>query len=443
MPATSKKKLILIPSKTMDKNKKSERNENGLVRMAATTRNFLGFDGDKVEVWTTGADSSSKPASVLLNIFKAYSADITELKKQLRTGDVTENEMKRIGFVTTKMYNRITGGDDNKNIWVSTGVHDTVIGADPEFLLFDSGGKVVHANGIMSKEGIIGCDGAMAEVRPPPSTGPEGLVKNIINAFSDKSLTAAITPYEWHCGCYWRNSSRDYPMGGHIHVGNPAAVARMTLQRREMFFNVLNKIIDELVAIPCIRLDGEMGRKRRSECQMANSNHGWGWFGEWRTCNGRLEHRSLSGMWLLHPSVAKCVLGTAKAVTDAVFKHWAEHGFEHKYVVPQKYEGLNHSDMNSGNFNAWKEFGVCHDMGTTMSSAELKKKLNESRGGDITKAYLSTWLQNMKRLETYSQYSKYIRGLREILKINMNELGGWDRKIQNNWLGSKKFIVDI
>jgi hypothetical protein len=33
--------------------------------------------------------------------------------------------------------------------------------------------------------------------------------------------------------------------------------------------------------------------------------------------------------------------------------------------------------------------------------------------------------------------------MREILKISMGELTKWDRKIQNNWLKSKKFIVNI
>jgi len=49
----------------------------------------------------------------------------------------------------------------------------------------------------------------------------------------------------------------------------------------------------------------------------------------------------------------------------------------------------------------------------------------------------------MKKLSTYGKYSKYIDGLREILKLSMPELAKWDRKIQNNWLKSKKFLVDV
>lgn len=438
---TGKKKLILLPSRSMDNNRKDDRNENGLVRMAAKARDFMSFVDDKVEIWTVAG--AERQASVLLDIFHAYSTDVKKAKDLVGKGDFKTADLNRIGFVTSKMYKRITGGDDDTNIWVSTGVHDTVIGADPEFLLFDSADNVIHANNLMSKEGIIGCDGAMAEVRPKPSTSPEGLVKNIESAFSNKSLTSAISNYDWMAGCYYRNSKRDYPMGGHIHIGNPAKVARMTMPRREMFFNVMNKIIDELLSIPCMRFDDDMGNKRRTNCQMSLGGGGWGYFGEWRTCNGRLEHRTLSGMWLMHPSVAMCVVGTAKAITDEIFKRWANHDFKYDYVVPMKYKGLNYQDMNNDNFTAWKSFPVCKDLNAIMPSKELRNILNKSKGSDVSKSWLDKWHSKMRRLSTYGKYSKYIDGLREILRVSMPELSKWDRKIQNNWLKSKKFLVDV
>lgn len=441
MTTAGKKKLILFPSRSMDNNRKEDRNESGLIRMGAKARKFMSFDEEKVEIWTV--EGQERNASVLLDIFQAYTTDVKKVKDLVKRGKIKPGDLNRIGFVTTKMYNRITGGED-KNIWVSTGVHDTVFGADPEFLLFNDEGEVVHANGVMKKAGKIGCDGAMAEVRPSPATTPEGLVKNIQKCFADKSLTSPISHYEWRAGCYHRNSKRDYPMGGHIHVGNPAKVARMPMQKREMFFNVMNKIMDELISIPCMRFDGDMGNKRRTKCQMClGNNGGWGYFGEWRTCNGRLEHRTLSGMWLMHPTVAMCVLGTAKAITDEVFKRWAQNKFNYGYVVPMKYQGLNYQDMNHDSFSEWKDFPVCKDLGALMPSKELRQVLNMSKGSDVSKVWLTKWHSKLKRMSTYGKYAKHIDGLREILKISMNELSGWDRKIQNNWLKSKKFIVNI
>jgi len=408
--------------------------------MAAKARNFMDFDEKQVEIWTAGGNE--RKTAVLLDIFHAFSTDVKKVKDLVRKGELKPGDLNRIGFVTTKMYNRITSGDTDTNIWVSTGVHDTVVGADPEFLLFDENGDVVHANGVMVKEGMIGCDGAMAEVRPKPSTSAAGLVENIKSAFANKSLTAAINNYEWRAGCYFRNSKRDYPMGGHIHIGNPAKVARMSMPKREMFFNVMNKIVDEFVSIPCMRLDGEMGTKRRTKCQMSNSG-GWGYFGEWRTCNGRLEHRTLSGMWLMHPSVAKCVIGTTKAVTDEIFKQWANRKFNYDYVIPMKHHGLNYHDMNNDSFASWGDFSVCKDLQATMSSKELRQILNMSKGSDVSKSWLDKWHAKMRRMSTYEKYSDSIDGLREILKISMPELSKWDRKIQNNWLKSKKFLVNV
>ena len=438
---TSKKKLILVASKTMDGNKKESRNENGLIRMAAKARKYMDFNDSQVEIWPGGSTEERKQNAVLLDIFHAFSGDVTRLKKMTQSGELKTADLNRVGFVTTKMFNRITGGDKQKNIWISTGVHDTVMGCDPEFLLFNSNGEVVKANNIsgMSKTSKIGYDGAMAEVRPDPSTTPDGLVINIKKCFTDTNLTRPISGYDWHAGCYYKDNSRDYPMGGHIHVGNPAKVARMKMVNREAFFNVLNKIMDELIAVPCVRLDGDMGTKRRTQCSMGR----FGFFGEWRPHNGRLEHRTLSGMWLLHPTLAKCVIGTAKAITDEVFKRWAHEGFEHSYVIPSKYKGYNRNDMNDTSFNGWKEFELCKDLDATMTSGQLKKILDNSKGGDIDRKYLNAWHAKMKRLTTYPQYSKYIDGLKEILSISLTEMSKWDRKIQNNWLKSKKFIVNV
>jgi hypothetical protein len=418
----------------MDKNKKENRNENNLIRMSKKARQFMQFNEDQVEVWSVGTTATERKSNaILLNIFQAYSDDLKTIKDK-------SVDTNRIGFVTTKVWRKITSGKDEQNIWVSTGVHDTVIGADPEFLLFDEKGNVVRANNVMSKVGVLGCDGAMAEIRPEPSISPEGLIKNIKSVFSNKKLTNPITKYDWVAGCYYRDDSRDYPMGGHIHIGNPLKVARMTLNKREIFFNVLNKIMDELLSIPCIRLDNDMGNKRRTQCQMSNTG-GWGYFGEWRTCDGRLEHRTLSGMWLMHPSLAKCVVGTAKAISDDVFKRWASKNFSHEYIVPKKY--ANFSRDKAASFNDWRSFTVCEDTDTCMSSKELKAILNQSKSSDIDKTYLSNWHNKMRRLSTYNKYSKYIDGLKEILTVPITEVNKWNRNIKENWLDGKKFAIDI
>jgi hypothetical protein len=71
------------------------------------------------------------------------------------------------------------------------------------------------------------------------------------------------------------------------------------------------------------------------------------------------------------------------------------------------------------------------------------KFLNDSDPTAINASYLNKWLSTMKSFSTYKDNSKYIHGLYEILKISAKQLQEYDREIQKNWLGNKKFMVDL
>lgn len=440
-----KEKLILIVSDQMDSNKKEDRNENGLIRMPATTRKHMNFDG-KVEL------SSSAKKAMLLDIFHAFSTDIKNLKRKVKEGEMSEEEIKRVGFVTSKTYNEITGDDKRvKNIWVSDTIEKNVIGTDPEFLLFRSENgtdEVVRANNILPKDGLLGSDGAMAEIRPDPAAEISGLVKNIASIFSNKQITSRIKDYKWMASCYHKDSVRDYPVGGHIHIGNPMLVAKLPAAQRKMFFNTINKIMDELLSIPMIKFDGaENGSCRRIKCEMglAHGNHrGYGYFGEWRPCRvggeEHFEHRTLSGMWLIHPSVAKAVLGTAKVISDEIFKMSTVKGYDTKYVFPKKFSDKR---IWSPEFDEWDKIPLAKDMGCIKTSDEMIKLLNRSSPDFITREYLNNWFNHLKSMSSYKKGSKYVDALYEILKISSKQLTEWDKQIQNNWLGGKKFLVEI
>jgi hypothetical protein len=428
----AKEKLILVPSAKMDSNKKEERNEHGLVRMSKAARTNMGFD-DKVEIYPASKTSDRIKGAMLLEIFHAFTADI----KKAREDGLTDAELRRTGFVTTNTYNKITGGTTTKiakNIWITDDIADTIIGADPEFLLFDKHGDVVRANNVMGYNGPIGCDGAMAEVRPKPSVSPEGLVENIKTLFEDQELTNRIKPYNWMAGCYYKDQSRDYPIGGHIHIGNPIQIARIGTERRTDFFKAFNKILDELLAVPLIKVDGaDLGRARRTECTMGK----FGYFGEFRLCNGRLEHRTLSGMWLMHPTMATMVFGTAKAIIDEVYRHVADHNYNLDYMFPSK---LRRNHVWSTDFNQWGEIPLVNDLGCTKSSRQMVELLHKSSATKITLKYLQGWHNRMRSLSTYKQYSKYIDGLYEILKNRTKAFHEYNKRLQSNWLEGSKFL---
>ena len=437
----ARSKLILVPSTKMDGNKKEGRQEHNLIRLPKVSREYLDstikIDPTiKLELYSdTGSTETRINSSKLLTVFKAFAGDI----KRCKDKGMTPEELVRVGFVTTSTFNKIAGSEllKENSIWVANDINDTVIGADPEFLLFDKDGGVIRANNVLSYHSALGCDGAMAEVRPKPAIQPEGLVKNISEILHNKNLTDPIKQYNWIAGCYHKDQSRDYPIGGHIHIGNPIQIANMGNNDRMAFFNVLNKIIDELLAVPMIKIDGAFyGAARRTKCTMGK----YGYYGEWRPCDGRLEHRTLSGMWLMHPTLATCVLGTVKAIIDEVFRLVTDSKFDINYMFPDKLKGV---DLWHPDFKEWKSIPLAIDMGCTADSKYMTEALHKSNASKISIQFIKNWHKRMKGLSTYETYAKYIDGLAEMLKINHKEYNRFDKSIQKNWIEGKKFIVDF
>jgi hypothetical protein len=432
-----KKDLILVASKSMDNNQKPDRDENSLVRMPASTRNSLGFGDDPLEIVSKAANASA----TAVNVFQAFSKDIKALKS---SGKYSDEELKRVAFVTSRTFRQITGRTDissSKDIWASKTPFETLIGADPEFLLFDHRGKVIRANNVMQKEGKIGSDGAMGEVRPDPARDPKELIKNIQQIFADDVLTQRIQDYIWKACVYHKDEVRDYPVGGHIHLGNPPGVTSLAVEKRMVLFAVVNKIIDELLAIPLVKHDGEkLGKSRRSECQMALGNNGYGFYGEWRQCNGRLEHRTLSGLWLMHPEFAESVIGTAKAIADEAFglvgsKAYNLSFFKHPDIGIKNYNHLYRVD-----FDGWEAIGLAKAMDCIKPSSYMTSMLNSSKTRSVTRPFLTTWYKKMKRMSTYQKYSTYIDKLYEILKMTKTKVDSVGFDIKANWLTGKKFL---
>ena len=426
-----KQKLILIPSIRMDSNKKDDRNENGLVRMSKVSRDIMGFK-NKVELYPNSSAEDRLRGSVLLDIFHAFSSDIEEA----RTSGISEEELSRVGFVTTKTYNRILGAGNKKpnTIWITEDINDTVVGADPEFLLFDKNNRVVRANSVLSFTSPIGCDGAMAEIRPKPAISPEEIMDNILTLLTNKGYTDPIKDFSWMAGCYYKDDIRDYPIGGHIHIGNPVKVAEIPMEKRMGLFKSLNKILDELLAIPMIKIDGDdLGRARRTESAMGK----YGFFGEFRPHQGRLEYRTLSGMWLMHPKLTKMVFGVTKAIVDEVYRHIANKDFNLEYMFPKF---LEKEKIWSPGFDGWDKIPLVNDIGCVCNSDIMINTLNTSSASKITAKFLNSWFSRMKKLSTYKMYSEYIDELYEVLKNKPSVFQKCNKNIQNNWLEGAEFL---
>lgn len=427
--------LILMISERMNENKKDGRNEHNLIRCSAAVRESLSISATTIDL--EGANGSA-----LLNIHQAYSDDIKRLKS---CGVVAPADMVRVAFVTTDVMERLTNDINQPFAIVKCGLpklKTLLLGADPEFLLF-SGPSIVRASSVMQKAGPIGSDGAMIEVRPEPSPDPEVIVDNIKKIFTNEALTKPVQSYDWIAGIYHKDASRDYPVGGHIHIGNPAGISKIPQDDRNFLFAVLNKIIDELLALPMIKLDGaDLGKSRRSDCKMAvYGTTGYGFYGEWRLCQGRLEHRTLSGLWLAHPKLSKYVLGTAKAIAEAVYAYITATGFKTESFKHPDIDLNNHKHLYRSDFDGWENIQLAKEFGCISGSNLMSNLLNNSRASSINKKFLVDWYTKIRRLETYNKYSAYVDGLYEVLKLRPAHLQKIDVDIKKNWIKGNDFII--
>jgi hypothetical protein len=421
----------------MDKN--NRRNENELIRMSKNTRDMNEFSRSKIEISCT---QKGRPP-VVLEIFKAYADDLKWVSEKY-----SKEEIDRIAFVTTHTLERISGSNNLCNVWLSEDVDNVMIGADPEFLIKNKGlTEIINARSLLAPVGEMGSDGAMGEIRPYPCKDPMEFCSNIRNIFMDKKYKNIIDNYILVAGCYERDKVRDFPIGGHIHVGNPVDILKVSITNRQLILKTLNKILDELLAIPVSRLDiGENRYNRRAGCKMSPYG-GYGFFGELRFAKDpkdpdktlRLEHRTLSGMWLMHPVVTTSVIGVAKLIIDSFWDIMKQKEFDVDFAFPKDYIK---SQIWKPGFDSWSEFPICKEMMCNRSSSDMIKILNSKDNKGINKQFLNAWREKLRKLPYYDKYENFVNLLNDILLIPIREIETYDRTIQKNWIENKKFIVE-
>ena len=132
------------------------------------------------------------------------------------------------------------------------------------------------------------------------------------------------------------------------------------MQNNEIFRKsthaILQKILDELVAIPMMKVEGV-----KESCERRQQSYGkYGGSRVKGPHSERLEYRTLSGQWLTHPALASAVLGTVKAISHSIFKDIEDNGNDVKFV---SFKGKD-STYFHGNYNDWNNIPIIHNYGT-------------------------------------------------------------------------------
>lgn len=434
-----KKSLILLPSRLMDNNRKADRGEDKLIRMGTKARSYLELDNEKtVELWPTNTISGRINRSKVLSIFKAYQADLNTAK----SNGMSPEEYLRVGFVTTRTFEYICGDGANgkSDIWISQSIDDTVIGGDPEFILLSNEGEVVYAGNLIDHNGVLASDGPLAELRPDPTIEAEDFVKSIGHILKTHKNAKHISDYKWFASCCWlgngkdrfNNNRREWPVGGHIHIGTPRQVAnKMDINAtfRHFYYVTLNKILDELLGIPLMRVDNK-------EESIARRKH-YGTYGSFRTEHGRLEYRTLSGMWMAHPKLALITLGVAKAIIDAYFQMLEAKNFNTEYL-----SGAINTNTNCfyNDFKRWDNMEVMNAFDTTMPSDRMIDILH-NYNIKYDKAYIKKLSDRLRKLPTYRKYATHIDGLIELVSLPYNKTNKMCKDLKETWVNGEDFII--
>ena len=97
------KPLIILPSDSMDGNKKQGRNEDTLLRMAKATRDGVAVETDTV---TLSGVANSKE----LCIYKAFSKDLIKVRELILEDALSYEDSNRVAFVSSKTFKELGFG---------------------------------------------------------------------------------------------------------------------------------------------------------------------------------------------------------------------------------------------------------------------------------------------------------------------------------------------
>jgi hypothetical protein len=374
--------------------------EHGTIRFPKRARDYFGFSNNMV-VLGTGK------YQINLEVKQAFKTDVRHLATMLQQGKITDESASSVGFVSKTIQQRINRKAGSA--WISDGVGDITVGADPEFGLIGDAGYLTRGNSVVSHAGKFGSDGPSVEVRPPPDRDHLAVVQSMEDIL--KSPPEAADRFKWVGGATYNDPNRIYWFGGHIHLGRPFQIGA------DAAANIYPKIavaLDGLLALPMCRFDTPEPFRRRNGCQ-----YGYGKAGDIRADypeQDRFEYRVLSGLWMVHPTLAKIAIGTAKCIAETAYGRIADRKFDLEWATaPASRKGL------------LKTFGLKDIRG-------VQSIINSAQTEDVTEDRITTWKKSLKKLDFFDEYSAELKALIILAEESPTNIS---LDIRDNWYTGK------
>ncbi|MHA0855306.1 putative amidoligase domain-containing protein [Paenibacillus sp. CMAA1364] len=235
-----------------------------------------------------------------------------------------------------------------------------VMGMDPEFLLIDSSSmEVVPASNYLEREGEVGCDAIHMEGTtsyPIAELRPEpsSHPRGLLVELMHAVRSASLVIKDRRL--LWKAGGMPVPgmpLGGHLHFSGIILTSKML------------QVLDNYLSLPIMLIEDESSLVRRPR---------YGYLGDFRRqSHGGFEYRTLPS-FLVSPMVTKGIVCLA-------------------YIVVSHYRSLSHRPL---------ELEVVHKA----FYEGVKQPIRES---------IAPLLRDIRTLEEYSDYAKYIEPLFELI----------------------------
>lgn len=178
-----------------------------------------------------------------------------------------------------------------------------LVGCDPEFILVDATGHVMHVERYIPHDGPVGWDheGRVLEVRPAPARGTYTLIKRLRSLLLENAARAGLPEARrWRAGAHFNREC----LGGHIHLDVPFNGPQVKEQIGAL--DAFTAALEALDVLPA------------RECLARRASGRYGNYGNVRQADDapRLEYRTMPS-WLFHPVPAFLCLTGAKLATLA------------------------------------------------------------------------------------------------------------------------------
>lgn len=389
--------------------KMSDKHEHGLIRFPKRARQGLGLANSMVVI-------GKGPYQIALETRKAYKKDIQRLATMLRQGKLSDDEAAAVGFVTRSTQQRINRREGG-SAWVSDGIGHITIGADPEFGLIRDDGILVRGNHVLPNAGKFGSDGPGIEVRPPPNNNHIKVVQSMEEIL--RNPPGEADHYRWKGGATHTDPQRTYWFGGHIHLGRPLQIAPADAYG---CYEKIATILDGLLAFPLVKWDTENPHLRRNGCV-----YDYGKAGDIRADypeQDRFEYRVLSGLWLVHPTLARIILGSAKAITESAYGRIANSKYDYEWA----HAGVSKKSLV-------RSFGI-------KGFPTIRTAINTADPARVTADMLVAWEKQLREIDCFDEYKEELEALIAITKAPREQVTQMSLDIKANWYNENTLLPE-